>query len=196
MKIPHSLKSAPRGVKLAMMAATSLLTASAVMAPVNAWAFDPAANPATVEASVMPGLAHAADQADQKVSPLAKRLGLIAVTGGVLAVLIRVIGVKKVLRAIRRSTGVAAKIAAHAAVGTAKVAGRVFRSPIRFMAIMAGLTLFALTGIGFYDVEWVVGLLTGAAMGGMAAYGLWKTRMALQPVRVKSHDVRNMENRN
>jgi hypothetical protein len=175
-----------RKLKPAMMAATALLAASAALAPAHAWALDAAAFPATVEAPITPDIVHAADQTDQKASPLTKRLGLIAVAGGVLAVLIKLIGPRKVMRAVKKSAGQAAKVATAAAAGTAKAAGRVFRSPLRFLALTAGLVLFALTGIGLYDVEWIGGLIVGAALAGVAAYGMWKTRMALRPIRIKS----------
>jgi hypothetical protein len=175
-----------RKLRPAMMAATALLAASAALAPAHAWALDAAAFPATVETPITPDIVHAADQTDQKASPLTKRLGLIAVAGGVLAVLIKLIGPRKVMRAVKKSAGQAAKVATAAAAGTAKAAGRVFRSPLRFLALTAGLVLFALTGIGLYDVEWIGGLIVGAALAGVAAYGMWKTRMALRPIRIKS----------
>ena len=184
-----------RKTKLAMLAATALIAASGALAPVQAGQFDPAAFPQTVEAPVIPDVAHAADHADQKASPLAKRLSLIAVAGAALAGLIRVLGAKRVMRAVKSSANTAAKAAASAATATASVAGRAFRSPLRYIAWMAGLLLFALTGVGLYDIEWIGGLIAGAALSALTAMGMWKTRMALRPVRVKA-DVRNMANEN
>jgi len=174
-----------RKMRLAMMAATALVAASVALVPAHARQMDAAAFPATTEAPVIPNIAHASDQTDQKASPLSKRLGLIAVTGGLLAILIKLIGPRKVMRAVKKSAGQAAKVATAAVVGTAKVAGRVFRSPIRFLALTAGLVLFALTGIGFYDIEWIVGLMVGAGLAGVTAFGMWKTRIALRPIRIK-----------
>lgn len=176
---------ASRKTKLAMMAATSLLAASAALVPVHAGAMDPVAFPTTIEAPATPVSAHAVDQADQKASPLFKRLGLIAAAGGVLAALIKLVGARKVMRVVKKSAGQAAKVAGAAAAGSAKVAGRVFRSPIRFLALTSGLILFALTGVGFYEIEWIGGMIAGAALAGLTAFGMWKTRIALRPVRVK-----------
>lgn len=185
-----------RKTKLAMLAATALIAASGALAPVQAGQFDPAAFPQTVEAPVIPDVAHAADHADQKTSPLAKRLGVIAVAGAALAGLIRILGAKRVMRVVKTSANTAAKAAASAATATASVAGRALRSPLRYIAWVAGLTLFALTGVGLYDIEWIGGLIAGAALAGLTAMGMWKTRMALRPVRVKARAARNMANEN
>jgi len=185
-----------RKTKLAMLAATSLIAASGALAPVHAGEFDPAAFPQTVEAPVILDVAHAADHADQKASPLAKRLGLIAVAGAALAGLFRVLGAKRVMRAVKSSANTAAKAAASAATATASAAGRAFRSPLRYIAWVAGLALFALTGVGLYDIEWIGGLIAGAALAGLTAMGMWKTRMALRPVRAKVSAPRNMANEN
>lgn len=175
-----------RKTKLAMMAATSLMTATAALGPVHASIMDPAAFPQTVEAPVVPDIAHASDHADQKASPMAKRLGLIAAAGGVLAVLVRLFGAKKVMRAVKTSAAQAAKVATSAATATASVAGRALRSPLRYLAVMAGLILFALTGVGLYDIEWIGGLVAGAGLAGMAAFGVLKARLALRPAPIKA----------
>jgi len=186
-----------RKIKLAMMTATSLLAASAALAPAHAGAIDPAAFPTTIEAPVVPNVAHAAaDHGDHKASPLSKRLGLIGLAGGILAVLIKLVGAKKVMRAVKASAGQAARVATTAAVATASAAGRVLRSPLRYMAWTAGLILFALTGVSLFDIEWIGGLVVGAGLAGIAAYSLMKTRSVLRPVRVKSRASGNMENKN
>lgn len=168
-----------RKSKIALMAASSLLAASAALAPAGAADFDAAAYPATVEA---PSVAHAADHADQQSK--APRWALIAIAAGALAGLVKLIGARRLLRAAGKGAAVTAKAAGKAV----RAAARPFASPLRFAALMAGLSLFALTGVGLYDVEWVGGLIAGAALTGFSAFGAWKVRKALAPapVRVKS----------
>ncbi|MCI5043104.1 MAG: hypothetical protein MRY72_00280 [Aquisalinus sp.] len=60
-----------------------------------------------------------------------------------------------------------------AAMGRAGV--KIARKPMRVLFLVGGLTLFAFTGIAWFDVEWQVGLLTGAGITGAATYGLDKT---------------------
>jgi len=172
-----------RKVKIAMLAATSLLTAAAALAPVHAGEFDPAAFPTTIEAPVV---SHAADtvvHADHDGKP-AQRAALIAVALGALGWLVKLLGPKRVLKAVEKTAEATVKASATAA----KTVARAVRSPLRALAWIAGLILFALTGVGLYDVEWIGGLVAGAALAGIAAFSTTKVRNALQlrPVRAKS----------
>lgn len=171
-----------RKVKIAMLAATSLLTAASALAPAHAGELDPAAFPTTIEAPVV---AHAADQvvqADHDSAP-AKRAALIAVALGALGWLVKLLGPRKVLKAVEKTAEASLKATASAA----KTVGRVARSPLRALAWIAGIILFAMTGIGLYDIEWIGGMIAGGAMAGIAAFGALKARgvMSLQPIRVK-----------
>lgn len=174
-----------RKSRIALMAAGSLIAASAAVAPAGAADFDMAAHPATIEAP----LVHAADHADREAGPAVPRWALLAAAAGALAGLVKLIGARKIVRA----AGKGAAITVEAAGKAARAVGRSFASPLRFAALMAGLSLFALTGVGLYDVEWIGGLVAGAALTGMAAYGAMKTRKALslKPVRVKSQNTVN-----
>ncbi len=180
-----------RKTKIAMLAATSLMTAAAALAPAKASDLDPAAFPATVEAPVV---AHAADsvvQADHDGSKPAQRAALIAVALGALGWLVKLLGPKKVLRAVEKTAEATVKASAAAA----KTAARAVRSPLRFLAWTAGLILFALTGVGLYDIEWIGGLIAGAGLAGLAAFGSLRLRSMLswRPARARSaqHGERN-----
>ena len=177
-----------RKVKIAMLAATSLLSAAAALSPVHAGELDPAAFPATIEAPVV---AHAADQmvqADHDAAP-ARRAALIAVALGALGWLVKLLGPRKVLKAVEKTAEATVKASATAA----KSVARAVRSPLRALAWMAGLVLFALTGVGLYDIEWIGGLVAGAALAGVAAFSAAKARGAfrLKPAPVKSEAVVN-----
>ena len=172
--------------KAAMLAAASVLAASAALSPAGAADFDAAAQPATI--AVEAPLAHAADHADeaaaaQKIGP--KKWALIAAAAAALAGLVKLVGARKVADMVAESAVKTARAAASGASAAVKTVGRAVASPFRFLALLFGLALFALTGAGLYDVEWIGGLLSGAALAGAAFFGLWKTRRALVPARVK-----------
>lgn len=178
-----------RKAKIAMLAASSLVAAAAALGPVQASDFDAAAYPAVVEAPMAaPDIAHAADHADRTAMTPAKRWTLIAIAAGALAGIVRLVGAKKLLRAAGKGAAATARVSAKAASAAVKVVGRAAASPLRFAALMTGLALFALTGVGLYDIEWIGGLIAGAAMTGLAAYGFMKMRKALAPTPVKARD--------
>ncbi len=173
--------------KAAMMAAVSVIAASAALSPAGASDFDAAASPATV--AVEAPVAHAADHVDQaaqdqKTSP--KKWALLAAAAASLAGLVRLIGARRVGEIVTESAVRTARAAATGASVAVKAVGRAVASPFRFLAVLFGLALFALTGAGLYDVEWIAGLLSGAALAGAGLFGLWKTKRALRPVRVKA----------
>lgn len=77
-----------------------------------------------------------------------------------LAGLIGLFGWARISEALRK----AADMAIEAPAAAARAVAEAIKSPVRTLMIVGGLSLFALTGIGFYDVEWAAGLLTGAAL--------------------------------
>ncbi len=172
-----------RKIKVGMLAATSLMTAAAALAPAHASDLDPAAFPATVEAPVV---SHAVEQtaAVSHDSKPAQRAALIAVALGALGWLVKLLGPKKVLRAVENTAQATVKASATAAKSVARAA----KSPLRFLAWTAGIVLFALTGVGLYDIEWIGGLIAGAALAGTAAFSTAKLRGALKlaPGRAKA----------
>ncbi len=175
-----------RKAKAALLAAGSLLASVAALAPAHAADFDAAAYPAVVEASIT---AAALDHGDSQTMSPASRIAWLAAAAGVLAGLIKLIGAKKIARVARQTASKAAEVTG----GAVKAVARTVASPLRFGALIAGLALFALTGVGLYDIEWIGGLIAGAAIAGVSAYGLMKARMSLkrQPVRARKEDMVN-----
>lgn len=113
-----------------------------------------------------------------KSMPASQKLGLLAIGAAALAGLVRLIGARKLAAAVTQGAVGAAKFTVKTGVKAAKLVGATFASPLRFAGVMAGLALFALTGIGFYDVEWIFGLMVGALLMGGSAYGVARTRKA------------------
>ncbi len=182
--------------KAALLAAVSVLAASAALSPAGASDFDPAAYPATAAVESAPVIAHAADHADAEKTMSAKKWALLAAMAGALAGLVQLIGARRVADAITEGAVRAARVTAGAASGAARAVGRTLSSPLRFLALLFGLALFALTGIGLFDVEWIGGLLSGAALTGAGLYGMWKTRRALVPAKARARSAQRMDNEN
>lgn len=180
-----------RKVKIAMLAATSLLSAAAALAPAQAGELDPAAFPAVVEAPVVAPAADHVIQADHD-SKTGQRAAMIAVALGALGWLVKLLGPKRVLRAVEKTADATVKATVQASGAAAKTVGRILRSPLRALAWMAGIVLFALTGVGLYDVEWLGGMAAGAAIAAAAAWGVARTRgmFQMKPVRVKAKQPR------
>ena len=183
--------------KAAMMAAASVLAASAALSPAGANDFDPMAHPTTL--AVEAPIAHAADHADEAAQTQkmgARKWALVAAAAAALAGLVKLIGARRVAEIVTESAVKTARAAATGASIAVKTVGRAVASPFRFLAVLFGLALFALTGAGLYDVEWIGGLISGAALAGTALYGLWKTRRSLAPAKVKAKTARPMDNGN
>jgi hypothetical protein len=172
--------------KAALMAAASLFAATAALSPAGASDMGPASHPAIVSVEAPAPLAHAGDQAGEAQPLSAKKWALLAVAAGSLAWLVKLIGARRVAAAVAEGAVRTARVAARAASGAVKVVGRTFASPLRFLAVMFGLALFALTGIGLFDIEWIGGLISGAVLTGAGLYGVWKTRKALIPAKIKA----------
>ncbi|WP_395074208.1 hypothetical protein [Hyphococcus sp.] len=184
--------------KAALMAAASLLAASAALSPATASTMDPAAHPAIVSVEATAPIAHAGDHASENKPLSPKKWALLAVAAGALGWLIKLIGARRVADAVAEGAVKTARVAASAASGALKVVGRTFASPLRFLGVMFGLALFALTGVGLFDAEWIGGLISGAALMGAGLYGVLKTRKALIPVKTKARTrpEPNMDNEN
>ena len=115
------------------------------------------------------------------------RWALIAAAAALAAGLVKLIGARKVARAVSDGAGVAARATASAASGAAKTVGRAVSSPLRGLLMIAGLGMVALFGVGLYDVEWLGGLIVGALMAGAGALGLRKAARILRPVKAKGN---------
>lgn len=167
--------------KLGLLAASALMASTAAFAPAHANDIDMAAFPTTIEAPIV--VADAGQHLDQKSDKNALRLGVLMAAGAALVGAIRIFGFKRVRKVVTQSARRAAETTTQAIGSAAKAAGRVLRSPLRMMAWVAGLSILALTGVGFYDVEWIAGLVVGGALVGVAAYNAMKLR--LRPAKAK-----------
>jgi hypothetical protein len=72
----------------------------------------------------------------------------------------------------------AAHAAAKAPAAAMKAVAKTTSGPMRYAIIMASLGLTAFMGIGVYDVEWIGGLVIGAALVGLSWYGARRTAKA------------------
>lgn len=182
--------------KAALLAAASIMAASAALSPAGAADLDPAVlQPATVIEAAAP-VAHAADHAGEEKSMTARKWALLAAAAGALAGLVKLIGARRVADAISEGAVKTARAATGAASKAARAVGRAVSSPLRFLAMLFGLALFALTGAGFYDVEWIVGLVSGAALAGGGLFAMLKTKSLFQPIRVKKQPAAVRDNEN
>ncbi|MHA7872588.1 MAG: hypothetical protein ACX939_09590 [Hyphococcus sp.] len=185
-----------RQSKLAILGATALTVATAGFSTAHAFALDQAAAPQTVETAGVLSVAHDVAQDEGKPTLTAKRLGLVAAAGAVLAALYHGIGPKKVARAVRATATRAVEATTATAAAAASGASRALRSPIRFLAWMAGLFLFSLTGVALFDIEWIGGLIAGAGITGLFAAMMVKARAVLRPVAIRAKQKSNMDNGN
>ncbi|WP_425408031.1 hypothetical protein [Hyphococcus sp.] len=175
-----------RKTRNAFLAAASALAATAALHPATAADFDAVAHPATIEIqAVDTGAAVAADHGEEKAAIGAKKWALLATAAGALAALVKLIGANRVAKTVTAGAASAARVTARTASGAARVMGRTLSSPLRFLMVLFGLALFALTGVGLYDIEWIGGLLSGAALAGAGLLGFMKTRQFFQPKAVK-----------
>jgi len=149
-------------LKTALLAAASLAAAGVATAPAaSAAPFGPAPYEVVAPAAQDVAAAHSDDG-------VVNRWIAGGALASALAGLIHLIGWPRIAAALRRAGSTAAATTAAAA----RYAASVVRSPFRFVAVMGGLSLFALVGVGFYDVEWIAGLATGVAIAVVAAIGV------------------------
>lgn len=183
-----------RNTRNALLAAASALAASAVLHPAFASDFDGAAPAATYEVQAADAGAVAAAQTDEKPAIGAKKWALVVAAAGALAALVKMIGAKRVAETVTAGAVSAARATARTASGAARIVGRTVLSPLKFLAVLFGLALFALTGIGLFDIEWIGGLLSGAALAGAGVYGFLKTRRIFEPAKARTRSVMTNEN--
>ena len=167
----------------------AFLAASALAVMGGASAHAAVATPAPVE--IVAPLDHAGDEAKAPAAvQVAQKAGLAALATAALAGLFHLIGARR-LKAFAAAAGpVAAKTAAAVVkvpVAAARAVGRAAASPFRFILLMGGLGIFALTGISLFDLEWTAGLALGAVMTALAVFGIngAKRALALKPAKVK-----------
>lgn len=174
-----------KSAKIALLAAASAVAASVGGGLAQANDFDYAGYATVVEAPVQADIVHA----DEQKSPAANKWALLAVAAGALAGLVKLIGGQKIVESVKEAAPKAAKAAKNAAGKAARAAGSAIRSPLLFLAVLAGLAVFALTGVGLYDIEWIGGMAAGIALAGVSEFGLSKLKIpALRPIRIRKND--------
>ena len=134
------------------------LLAAASFAAVNASAATPGVEPAPIEHAVV---AATHEETESRAADTAVRGWLAGgAVAAALAGLVRLFGWTRIAAAL----GKAGSAVAAAPAAAVRYAGEAIKSPLRSLLLIGGLSLFALTGVGFYDVEWVAGVATGAAL--------------------------------
>lgn len=116
-----------------------------------------------------------------------KNAGLAALGAAALAGLARFIGFARIKSAVAASAAAAGKAASASLAATASAAaavGRAVASPFRFAALLAGLAIVALTGVGLYDIEWAGGLVFGAVLAATLIFAAGKLRKTLVSARL------------
>lgn len=162
-------------MKIALFAAASIT--AAVAASAHAAPLTP------IEPTVIEQAAVAVDQDTENAAPAVavKRIGFAAAATAALAGLFRVLGIKRI-KAASAATAAAAGRAATASVKFAASAGKAVvhaaASPFRFAAILGGIGVISLAGVGIYDVEWAGGLVFGALMATAVIIGARRARRA------------------
>ena len=179
--------------RAALLAAVSVVAASAAVTPANASSFDDAAYPAIVSVEAPQAATHVDDQTAVQKPSGATGWALFAAGAGLLAGIVKLVGARKIATAVVDGSVRTAKAAKTAATSAVRVVGRAASSPLRFLTLIGGLLLFAIAGIGFYDLEWIVGLITGAALAGAGLYAMWKMRLILRPARAKAVQAKHGE---
>ncbi|MEM9495019.1 MAG: hypothetical protein AAGA09_03370 [Pseudomonadota bacterium] len=183
---------------------TAVLTAASAIASVAALGIAHSADGSEVTAAAGPfGPAFAATEAVRtpigddaattdeaasaaKTSTAAKRFALLAVAAGALAGIVKLLGARKIAKTVGDSAVRVGKAASSAAGGAAEAVGAVVKSPLRRLGLLLGLAVFALTGIGIYELEWLGGLAAGFAIAVVGATGLGRLkRLQLKPVRIR-----------
>lgn len=166
--------NSPSRLKTALLAAASLTAASAVVAGAHSAPMEPVAT----EHAVI-----AADHDSERAPPAitAQKAGLAALATAALAGLAHLVGFGRIKKAAQKTmdaAGAAAAVGLNATVTAAKTVARAAASPFRFMAMLAGLAIIALTGVELFDFEWAGGLLFGALIATTVILGARRARKA------------------
>ena len=193
-----ALKKKTLKKKAALLAAGSIAAASMAVSAAAAPSLEPAP-PAIVIEAPAPADEPAAGEAEDATAAKAAKWALGGALVGALAGLARLMGLRRLtLQKAARALAGATKTAARGAAATTgvaikaagRVAGRTLGAPLRWAAGLGALGIFILTGVGLYDVEWVLGLAVGAglALAGAATVRRWGRLMRRgAPVRVKDN---------
>lgn len=174
-------------LKTALLAAASLTAATVAIAhQADAAPYEPVA----IEHAAA-SVDHDADRdANQGGVPAAAgKIGIAAAAAAaaVFAGLLRLIGLDRLKAAVSAAANGLVEAARAGVAVTAAASKAVIRaasSPLRFVAMVAGLSAIGFAGIGFYDLEWAGGLVVGAAAASLVFLGAGRLRKQLAPARL------------
>ena len=130
------------------------------------------------------------------LGPDAQRFAAWAALAGLISSAVALIGANRLLNwlagagaALGKAGAAAAKAPVKAAKAAAKATSKVLKKPGRWLITVVSLTVFALTGVAFLDVQWEAGMLAGAGLSAAAIWGWNKSGdavgKALAPLRRK-----------
>ena len=138
-------------LKTALLAAASLTAAATVAHAADGPPTEPVATEHVLQLSD--------HNADKTATPggSVKAWTIAGIAAAALTSLARLIGFRKIAAATHRGAEAVIDLSARAA----RVVARAVSSPFRFATLTIGLGVFALAGLGLYDVEWAGGLIAG-----------------------------------
>lgn len=172
-------------LKTALLAAASLTAATVAIAHQgDAAPYEPVA----IEHAAA-SVDHDADRDVNQggVPAAAGKIGIAAAAAAVFAGLLRLIGLDRLKAAVSAAANGLVEAARAGVAVTAAASKAVIRaasSPLRFVAMIAGLSAIGFAGIGFYDLEWAGGLVVGAAAASLIFLGAGRLRKQLAPARL------------
>lgn len=109
--------------------------------------------------------------------------------GGLVSALIALVGPNRFLNWIAAVGTGAAKAAGKAARTAGTAVAKTVKAPGRLLLLIGGLSLFALTGIALFDVQWQAGLAAGAALTAACGYGWHKGKGAVAGLAARLPDI-------
>lgn len=121
------------------------------------------------------------------IGPQGQRYLAWAAVAGILSSLVALVGANRILQWVAaagawlgRASSKAAESSVKAAKSAVKATAKVVGKPGRWLLTVAGLAVFALTGVAFLDIQWEVGLVAGAGIGAAAVWGWRKSGEAVE----------------
>lgn len=113
-----------------------------------------------------------------------------AFLAGGFAALVRIFGANRILNFVAAAAPSATRAAKAVADAPVKAARAVAKSAAgwgRFVLAIGVIGVFALAGVGYYDVEWLGGLAAGGALAALMGHGgaMMRRGLSLSPIRIR-----------
>ncbi|GGD17719.1 hypothetical protein [Aquisalinus flavus] len=128
----------------------------------------------------------AAEADPHLLGPDARRYAAWAALAGLISSAVALIGANRLLNwlagagtALGKAGAAAAKAPVKAARAAAKATSKILKKPGRWLITVVSLTVFALTGVAFLDIQWEAGMLAGAGLSAAAIWGWTKSGDAI-----------------